>query len=111
MSHVIDMPLAEGGSIKVEVAEAPVPPLATGPITRSARPAELTGAATETFEQALAGVAPAARSLVSKLRGTTDPSEITLEFSLKVSADAGVIVARTGGEANFRVRLMWTAAE
>ncbi len=111
MSHVIDMPLTEGGSIKVEVDEAPAALQATGPITRSPRPAELASAATETFEQALAGVAPAARSLVSKLRGTAEPSEITLEFNLKVSADAGVIVARTGGEANFRVLLTWKAAE
>jgi hypothetical protein len=109
MSHVVDLPLAEGGSIKVEVDEAPTPLHATGPVTRSGRPAELASTATDTFEQALAGVGPAARSLISKLRATTDPSEITLEFNLKVSADAGVIVARTGGEANFSVQLKWTA--
>ena len=111
MSHVVDLPLAEGGSIKVEVDEAPLPRPEAGQVTRSGRPAELASAATETFEQALAGVAPAARALVSKLRGAADPSEITLEFSLKVSADAGMVVARTGGEANFRVLLKWTAAE
>ncbi len=111
MSRVVDLPLADGGSIKVEIDEAPVPPPASGMATRSARPTELASAASETFEQALAGVGPAARALVAKLRGTADPSEITLEFSLKVSADAGVVVARTGGEANFRVLLTWTAAE
>jgi hypothetical protein len=111
MSHVVDLPLAEGGSIKIEVGEAPLPRPAAGPVVRSARPVELASAATETFEHALAGVAPAATALVSKLRSSAEPSEITLEFSLKVSADAGVVVARTGGEANFRVLLKWTAVE
>jgi Trypsin-co-occurring domain 1 len=111
MNHVVALPLAEGGSIKVEVDEAPLPRPRAGPVTRSGRPTELASTAAETFEQALDGVAPAARALVSKLRGTADPSEITLEFSLKVSADAGVVVARTGGEANFGVTLKWKATE
>jgi len=117
MSHVVNLPLEAGGSIRVEVDEAPpagsVSPVTSSaaPVTRSARPVEVAATAAETFEQAVAGVAPAARALVSKLRSTAEPSEIELEFSLKVSADAGVIIARTGGEANFRVLLKWAAGE
>ena len=103
MKHLVDLPLQDGGSIKVEVDEGPA-----GPVTRSARPGEMVSSATETFEQALSGVGPAAQAIIARLRAAADPSEVTIEFGIKVSADTGVIVARTGGEANFRVALTWT---
>lgn len=106
MRHLVDLPLEEGGSITVELDDAPASRQG-GPVTRSARPGEMATAATQTFEQALGGVAPASRAIVSKLRAAADPSEIVVEFGLKLSVDSGVIVARTGGEANFRVMLTW----
>jgi hypothetical protein len=107
VKQLVDLPLEEGGSITVEVEDAR-PSREGGSVTRSARPGEVVTAATQTFEQALGGVAPASRAIVSKLRAAADPSEIVVEFGLKLSADTGVIVARTGGEANFRVMLTWT---
>jgi Trypsin-co-occurring domain 1 len=33
---------------------------------------------------------------------------VTVEFSIKLSADANVIIARTAGEANFRISMSWS---
>ncbi len=106
MEHLVDLPLEDGGSIRFEVEEGSAG-RPGGPVTRSGRPGEMVTAATQTFEEALGGVAPASRAIVAKLRAAANPSEIVVEFGLKVSADTGVIVARTGGEANFRVMLTW----
>jgi NTP-dependent ternary system trypsin peptidase co-occuring protein len=35
------------------------------------------------------------------------PDEIAIEFGVKLSADVGAIIARTGGEANFKISLRW----
>jgi hypothetical protein len=107
VKYLVDLPLEEGGSVKVEVDEAPRGGDPQRPVTRSARPGEMVTTAAQTFEQALGGLGPAARAIVSKLRAAADPSEITVEFGITISADAGVIVARTGGEANFRVVLTY----
>ena len=105
------MPLDEGGSIKVEVDEAPAARDPQRPVTRSARPGEMVTTASQTFDEALGGLGPAARAIVSKLRAAADPAEITVEFGITISADAGVIVARTGGSANFRVVLTYRDQE
>ncbi len=106
MTHLVELPLQEGGSVRVEVDDA-AGGRDGGPVTRSMQPREMASMATDTLEEALGGVGPASRAIVSRLRAAADPSEITIEFGIKVSADAGVVVARTGGEANFRVVLTW----
>jgi hypothetical protein len=61
------------------------------------------------LEQALAGLGPAIEGIVAQVRATTDwPDEVNIEFAVKLSADANVIIARTGAEANFTISLKWT---
>jgi Trypsin-co-occurring domain 1 len=111
VKQLVDLPLEEGGSIKVQIDEAGFPDSSGRPVTRSARPGEMVTTATETFEHALGGVAPASRAIVSKLRAAGDPKTITVEFGITISADAGVVVAHTSGEANFRVVLTYDGSE
>jgi NTP-dependent ternary system trypsin peptidase co-occuring protein len=107
VKQLVDLPLEDGGSIKVAVDDEGLPRDPSRPVTRSARPGEMVATASETFEHALAGVAPASRAIVSKLRAAGDPKTITVEFGITISADAGVIVAHTSGAANFRVVLTY----
>jgi hypothetical protein len=107
VKHLVDLPLEEGGSIKVEVDEAPFAANSGRPVTRSARPTEMVSTATETLEHALGGIAPASRAIVSRLRAAGDPRTITVEFGITISAEAGVVVAHTSGAANFRVMLTY----
>jgi hypothetical protein len=102
VSSVVEVPLAEGGSILVEVDD-----VMDGPVVRgqaAATPPPLA----HSLEQVLAGLGPATRALVSQVRELTDsPHEIELEFAVKLSADARIVIARAGGEANFRIVLKW----
>jgi hypothetical protein len=102
VSQLVRMDLAEGGSVLVEVADT-----ASGPVTRG-RAGQLVTDAGATLDSALDQLGPVVRGVVTKLREAADwPDEVTVEFSIKLSADANVIIARTAGEANFRISMSW----
>ena len=44
--------------------------------------------------------------MAEKLRATK-PSELSLTFGIKLTAEAGVVIARTAGECNFAVTMRW----
>jgi hypothetical protein len=107
VTAVVEVPLAEGGSVYVEVDDAGGPVVrGRGPTSSSLPPLE------EPLEQLLSGLVPTTRALLGQLRALADsPHEIELEFAVKVSADAKLIIARAGAEANFRIALKWAHGE
>lgn len=105
MAKLVEFPLADGSSIWVEVHEDELEGLA--PASRRG----LSEQALKTFEDALEKVRPAAQTIIQKLRDLSDaPDEIEVEFGLKLSAEAGVIIAAGSVEANYRVTLTWKRA-
>jgi hypothetical protein len=97
---------ADGGTVLVEVEPA------SGPVTRGRGPGAAVEEASETLEGVLHKLGPAIKGIVSELRAATDwPDEVTVEFAVKISADSSVIIARAGGEANFRVAMRWSRKE
>jgi hypothetical protein len=104
-SQVVEVPLAEGGTVLVEVDE-----MYDGPVVRGGRGGGLSlPPMTEPLEQVLAGLGPATRAVLNQLRGLADsPGEIQVEFAIKLTTDARIIIAKAGAEANFRVNLKWT---
>lgn len=99
---LIEVPLDDGGVVLVEVEEH------EDGIVRSARPGEVVATAAESLQASLDRIRPVAGALVGKLRDLADrPEEITVEFGIKWSAQAGVIVAQAASEANFKVTLRW----
>jgi hypothetical protein len=105
--RLVEFPLDGGGSVLVEVDESP---LGGGSVTRGGRGVgELTTSASETFQRAFARIQPAALAAVAQLRDVVDPpDEVELEFGIQLSAEFGAVVAKTAGEANFRVRMRWS---
>ncbi len=102
MKRLISYPLAEGGTVTVEVDDP------DGGVVRAARPGEVAETAKQTLEDALDKIKPAAQAVVSKLRDLHDePDEITVEFGIKLNAAAGAFIASAGVEANYRVALKW----
>ncbi len=102
MKRLVQFPLEDGGVIWVEVD---VP---EGPGMVPAARGEVVERAQETFEVALDRVRPAAQAIIGKLRALHDPpDEIQVEFGLKLSAEAGALIAATGAEANYKVTLTW----
>lgn len=106
MSQLVELPLEQGGSILVEVDE-----VRSGPLTRGGRTEDMVTTAGESLEQVLGKLGPAVQGIVSKLREGADwPDQVEVEFAVKLSAGANVIITRTEGEANFRIALRWSRA-
>lgn len=104
---LLEFRLDGGGSILVEVEPAP-----RGPVTRGGggdAAVRVVAAAEDSLQKVLAGVGPAVSGVLDQFRDSTrGPDEVTVEFSVKLAADAGVIIARTSGEANFKVTAKWS---
>jgi Trypsin-co-occurring domain 1 len=103
VSQLVEMPLEQGGSILVEVDD-----VRSGPVTRGGRTEDAVAKAGESLEHVLGQLGPAVRGIVAQLREGADwPDEVEVEFAVKLSAGANVIITRTTGEANFRIALRW----
>src|SRR5205823_5873233 len=103
MPDVIEYPFDSGGSVLVTVENAGGESVVTRGWgeDRSRRVAEQ---ANETFESAVAKVRPAADALLASLSGLrSTPSEITVEFAVQLTAEAGICIATLGSSANFKI--------
>ncbi|MEU4684496.1 CU044_2847 family protein [Streptomyces xinghaiensis] len=115
MTAITTIELDDGSLLRVEtsghvrsrpVTEEPYEPIG-GP-----RPADTAAAAADTLRHAVDGLRPAVQDIVDSLRAMSRrPDRISLEFGVKVTAEAGVIIARTAAEAHFTVGLEWDASE
>ncbi|MGH2912943.1 MAG: CU044_2847 family protein [Solirubrobacteraceae bacterium] len=104
MSRLIEVPLSTGGSITVEVDE----PTAGRTMRGGERGVELVERGGRTLEESLGTIAPALREVLDRLRGvSTELSQIEVELGLKLTGEAGMVVAKAGAEANFRVLVRW----
>ena len=107
MSSLVEFPLSGGGSIMVDAAG----PNTDVPVTRGWHEERQQGVAERaqvTFEAAIAKVRPAADALLSTLTELTQsPDEVTVEFAIELSAQAGAFIATLGSAANFKVTLTW----
>ncbi|MEI8131903.1 MAG: CU044_2847 family protein [Leptolinea sp.] len=104
MKRLIEFPLEDGGTILVEVDEFESE-FGSVPV---AREDEIVVKANQTFEHALETIQPVARTVVKKFRIMPDtPDEVQVAFGVKLSAEAGALIASTGVEANFTITLKW----
>lgn len=103
MADLVEFMLEDGSSVLIE-AET----VSGRPVMRGGRTTELISKADETFEQALRRVGPTSAAIVERFRDLSQqPDEIEIEFGVKVNAEAGAIIAKTSGEANFRITIRW----
>jgi hypothetical protein len=103
MSRLVAFDVDDGGSILIEVDDPH-----SGPVTRGGARDEVIEKASASLEQVLGQLTPVLRGAVARLRDAAEaPDEVQLEFAIKISTDANLIIARTGGEANFRIALTW----
>lgn len=103
MARIVSIPLDDGSSLHVEVETRD-----ENGWTRAGRVQDAASAAGRTLREALAPIRPAMQAVVDQLRGGVSPPDtIRLDFGIKFSADAGVVVARTATEASFSVSVEW----
>jgi hypothetical protein len=104
VSRLIEVPLSAGGSITVEVDE----PAGGRTMRGGERGAELVERGGRTLEESLGTIAPALREVLDRVRGvSTELSQVEVELGLKLTGEAGMVIAKAGAEANFRVLVRW----
>lgn len=103
---VIELPLETGGSVLFEVED-----LATEHKTvRGSGPASVKQLTT-TFESVIGKLKPVVETIAQQFASLAKaPDLVEVEFAVKLSADAGVIIARAGSEASLRVKVGWKKA-
>ncbi|BCJ48192.1 hypothetical protein GCM10010168_25520 [Actinoplanes ianthinogenes] len=105
MTQVVKMSLDDGGTVLVEVPDEP------GSLENAGRTAEMISNASDTLHKAIDRVRPAAAAIRDSMLGMPDPPDrIAVEFGVKVTVDAGVVVAKATSEANFTVHLEWISS-
>lgn len=106
MAQIVELSLASGGSVFFEVDEVP-----GGKRYRAAGTA-VAEATVQTLESAIARLKPFAEVLTSSLSSvSTATSDISVEFGVKLSADAGFVIAKAGSEASLVIKLSWKRAD
>jgi hypothetical protein len=106
VATVVEMPLEDGSTILVELADD------EQRLQRVGRVGKVVRDGAETLEEAVRRVKPVATAVLSQLRDlATPPDTVKLEFGIKLSAEAGVVVAKAASEANFKLSLEWTSPD
>lgn len=102
MPELLRVPLESGGSVLVEVGDG------VQAVVRVARPGRTVPEASQTLERGLDSVREAAHAVLARMADLPRrPDRISLELGLKLSAEAGVFLARTAGEGSLSLTLEW----
>jgi hypothetical protein len=110
MIKYLQIPVGKHGTINVEVesTEDSSGFQRLGRIQEIAQAA--TAEATEAFDKitdTIYVLAHGFRERLDRLEKTVRPDEVSVEFGLALKADAGVVIARAGTEASFKIKLGW----
>jgi hypothetical protein len=102
MKRLVDFPLEDGSNILVEIEETDQGGLVKASLSETIVKAQ------QTLEKSMEKVKPAAQYIIQQIRGLHDaPDEVQVSFGLKLSADAGAVLASASAEANYTVTLKW----
>lgn len=106
MGTVVEMPLEDGSTVLVEVAED------EQRLQRVGRAGSVVRDTAETLEEALRRVKPAVTTVLHQISDlATPPDTVKIEFGVKLTAEAGVVIAKAATEANFKLSLEWSPAK
>lgn len=105
MEGLVEFKTEDGAVITVETSEDE-----SGSGSRLvARGDDGTVQATRTFENSLEGVRAAAASALRVFRdGSLRPDTVELEFGVKLTAEAGAVIAKSAVEGHLVVKLSWS---
>lgn len=104
MDGLVQFDADAGTSLLVEVTEAD-----HGPVMRGGQQSPAVEGASKTLDQLVAQLRPLVDAFASQIGETgRGLSVIELECAAKVSADANLIITKASGEANFRVKFIWS---
>jgi NTP-dependent ternary system trypsin peptidase co-occuring protein len=106
VSELMSFPLDAENSVLVEV-DLDQPEI--GPVSRTG---DLIKSATTSFDGALAHVRQAASIALSNFRDMdVRPDEVQVDFGVKLNAQAGAVIAKTGVDGHLKITLTWRRTE
>jgi Trypsin-co-occurring domain 1 len=102
VTELVRFTLDGGGAVTVELDEEPgIAPAGRGNVLREAK---------SSFEKALVEVRDAATAALGEFqRMTRRPDAVEIKFGVKLDAQAGAVIAKTGVQGQFEVKLTWQA--
>lgn len=103
VAQLVEFPLDDGGVLLVQAAG---PDTAGDGLGLASSQEDRLKKASESLESALNAITPGLKTVAGKLRELS-PDEVTVEFGLTATAEAGVVLAKGTTEVHFTVRLKW----
>lgn len=100
MGQLVRMPLDGGGELLIEAPEdeGSIPVSGAGRVVQ----------ASESVQKAMGNIRSAAEAVLGELRAMEQPpKKVNVEFGIKVTGEANLAVAKSSGEANFKVSIEW----
>ena len=108
MAKLARFVLGDGSSIWVEVDEDTEDEVNRYQRVARDKASTLATAATQNLQSAIAAIKPAAEELATTfLSLARQPSSVEIHLGLKLSGEAGAIIASTSAEGNIAVKLTW----
>lgn len=101
MKKLVEYKLVDGNTVWIEVDEQ-----GSKGMTRASRFGNAVNNAQYLFEDSLNKLKPITKALVSTMNDM-GPDEATVEFGVKFSSTAGVVIASANSEVNFTFKLTW----
>jgi hypothetical protein len=110
MTEYIETQTKDGAIIKIEVET--VSKVAAG-FSRPASPANVSHEGVkDAYDQTLQIVRVCANGMLETMQGLdTLPSTASIDFAIKIDAEAGAMIAKSLGDAHFKVSLSWKQVE
>ncbi|MET8676756.1 CU044_2847 family protein [Streptomyces sp. NPDC004647] len=79
-----------------------------GRVVDTGRSGQAVQTASETLQTALVRMRPAIEAVVGQVRGlAAPPDRVSVQFGIKITAEAGAVIAKAATEANFTVSAEW----
>lgn len=110
MTDYIETKAKDGTTVRIEVESTAK---SGAGFARPSAAAAVTGEATrDAYEQVLATIRACANGMIETLQNLeAAPSAASINFAIKIDAEAGAMVAKSGNEAQFKVALSWKQVE
>jgi hypothetical protein len=100
MSELMSIALSGGGEVLVEVS-------GNDPgIRRASRAGDVIVASADSLQAALQPIRTAAEAALDAFR-KAGPNEVEIEFGVRLTAEAGAVIAKSGMEGHLTVKLTW----
>jgi len=83
-----------------------------GTVYRGVLPRDLIERSSQTLDEAIARVKPAAQAVVTAMTDLPRrPDDLTVTFGIELSGSMGAVIASTAATANFSITMTWRAAQ